>query len=99
MNIAYIGICGSDIHVNYGKHPMSSIRLFKDTRPAVSGCGREKITRVRVGDLVTIEPQVYCGKCYPCTHGLYNICNNLKVWDSRPSVQRAITLQCMSGIL
>ena len=28
---------------------------------------------------MTIEPQVYCGECYPCTHGKYNLCENLKV--------------------
>lgn len=27
----------------------------------------------------TIEPQVYCGKCYPCRHGKYNLCEELKV--------------------
>jgi L-iditol 2-dehydrogenase len=31
------------------------------------------------GERVTIEPQVSCGTCYPCTHGLPNICNELKV--------------------
>ena len=31
------------------------------------------------GDLVTIQPQVTCGKCYACTHGAYHICDNLKV--------------------
>lgn len=28
---------------------------------------------------VTIEPQVYCGECYPCRHGKYNLCEELKV--------------------
>lgn len=80
VNIAYIGICGSDIHVNYGKHPYVKYPVIQghETSGRVVAVGK-KITRVRVGDLVTIEPQVYCGKCYPCTHGLYNICNNLKV--------------------
>lgn len=31
------------------------------------------------GQKVTIEPQVYCGKCYPCRHGKYNLCEELKV--------------------
>ena len=34
---------------------------------------------ITVGEKVTIEPQVYCGKCYPCTHGKYNLCEQLKV--------------------
>ena len=32
-----------------------------------------------VGQRVTIEPQVFCGKCYPCRHGKYNLCDELKV--------------------
>lgn len=28
---------------------------------------------------MTIEPQVVCGKCYPCRHGKYNLCEELKV--------------------
>lgn len=28
---------------------------------------------------MTIEPQVYCSHCYPCRHGKYNLCEELKV--------------------
>ena len=28
---------------------------------------------------VTIQPQVVCGECYPCRHGKYNLCEDLKV--------------------
>lgn len=31
------------------------------------------------GQKVVIEPQVFCGCCYPCLHGKYNLCENLKV--------------------
>ena len=34
---------------------------------------------LREGQKVTIEPQVYCGHCYPCRHGKYNLCEELKV--------------------
>ena len=34
---------------------------------------------LKVGQKVTIEPQVYCGHCYPCRHGKYNLCEELKV--------------------
>ena len=37
------------------------------------------MTNCKVGDKVTIQPQVVCGKCYPCTHGMYNDCEVLKV--------------------
>lgn len=37
------------------------------------------VTSLRVGQRVTIEPQVVCGRCYPCRHGKYNLCEELKV--------------------
>ena len=41
-------------------------------------CGAN-VEGLTVGQKVTIEPQVYCGKCYPCRHGKYNLCEELKV--------------------
>lgn len=39
----------------------------------------EGVTGFAVGQKVTIEPQVYCGRCHPCTHGKYNLCEELRV--------------------
>ncbi|PKL28377.1 MAG: alcohol dehydrogenase [Spirochaetae bacterium HGW-Spirochaetae-2] len=80
VEIAYIGVCGSDIHVYHGKHPYTSYPVVQghEVSGKVVAVGPE-VKDIKVGDRVTIEPQVACGTCYPCTHGLYNICNNLKV--------------------
>jgi len=75
-----IGVCGSDIHVNHGKHPYTSYPVVQghevsavvvETAPDVLG--------FKPGDKVTVQPQVVCGRCYPCTHGRYNACESLKV--------------------
>jgi len=75
-----IGVCGSDIHVNHGKHPYTSYPVVQghEVSAEVVEIGSE-VTNVLVGDKVTIQPQVVCGKCYPCTHGMYNACEELKV--------------------
>ncbi|WP_316569164.1 alcohol dehydrogenase catalytic domain-containing protein [Neobacillus sp. YIM B06451] len=75
-----IGVCGSDIHVNHGKHPFTSYPVVQghEVSAEVVEVGSEA-TNVKVGDKVTIQPQVVCGTCYPCTHGLYNDCEELKV--------------------
>ena len=39
----------------------------------------EGVTGFTVGQKVTIQPQVVCGKCWPCRHGKYNLCEELKV--------------------
>ena len=75
-----IGVCGSDIHVFHGKHPYTSYPVVQGHEVAaeVVEIGSE-VTSVKIGDRVTIQPQVVCGKCYPCTHGRYNACEELKV--------------------
>ena len=80
IHIKRIGVCGSDIHVYHGMHPYTSYPVVQghETAGAVSAVG-EGVTEFSIGDKVTPEPQVFCGKCWPCTHGLYNICNELKV--------------------
>ncbi len=75
-----IGVCGSDVHVNHGKHPYTSYPVVQghEVSAQVIEIGSE-VTNVAVGDKVTIQPQVVCGTCYPCTHGMYNACEELKV--------------------
>ncbi len=80
VKIACIGICGSDIHVYHGEHPYTSYPVVQGHE--VSGVVTEVgsgVSEFRVGDKVTIEPQVFCGKCYACRQGMYNICSELKV--------------------
>lgn len=80
IKIMNIGICGSDIHVYHGEHPFTSYPVTQghevsgEIVKTGEGAGEWKI-----GQKVTIQPQVVCGKCYPCRHGKYNLCEELKV--------------------
>lgn len=80
IKIVSIGICGSDIHVYHGKHPYTSYPVVQGHEVsgeiAEVGAG---VIQFKVGDKVTIQPQVVCGRCYPCTHESYHICDELKV--------------------
>ncbi len=75
-----MGVCGSDIHVYHGKHPLTPYPVVQghEVSGIVSAVGAD-VRGFSPGDLVTIQPQVTCGICYPCTHGAYHICDNLKV--------------------
>ena len=75
-----IGVCGSDIHVYHGKHPFTKYPVTQghEVSGEVVELGKN-VTRLHVGQKVTVEPQVTCGKCYPCRHGKYNLCEELKV--------------------
>ena len=80
LKIRRIGICGSDIHVYHGQHPFTSYPVTQghEVSGEVVEIG-EGVEGLYVGQKVTIEPQVVCGKCHPCRHGKYNLCEELKV--------------------
>ena len=80
VKIKKIGVCGSDIHVYHGTHPYTSYPVTQghEVSGQIAKLG-EYVTGLEVGQKVTIEPQVFCGRCYPCLHGKYNLCENLKV--------------------
>ena len=80
VKIKRIGICGSDIHVYHGKHPYTKYPVTQghEVSGKIAALG-EGVTGFAIGQKVTIEPQVYCGRCHPCTHGKYNLCEELRV--------------------
>lgn len=80
VKIMEIGVCGSDIHVWHGKHPFTSYPVTQghEVSGEVAALG-EGVTGFTIGQKVTIQPQVVCGKCYSCRHGKYNLCEELKV--------------------
>ncbi len=80
IRVMRIGICGSDIHVNHGEHPFTKYPITQghEISGEVVSFGAN-VTDFHEGQKVTIQPQVFCGKCHPCLHGKYNLCENLKV--------------------
>jgi L-iditol 2-dehydrogenase len=80
IRVKRIGICGSDIHAYYGKHPTVFLPIIQghEFSGEVAGLG-EGVNNFNLGELVTVRPQIVCGKCYHCTHGHENVCHNLRV--------------------
>ena len=80
LQIKRIGVCGSDIHVYHGLHPYTSYPIVQGHEVAgiIAELG-SGVTGFLPGDKVVFMPQVTCGECYPCRHGMYHICDNLKV--------------------
>lgn len=80
VKIVKIGVCGSDIHVYHGEHPFTSYPITQghEVSGEIAALGAD-VAGLCLGQKVTIQPQVVCGKCYPCTHGKYNLCEALKV--------------------
>lgn len=80
VKMMHIGICGSDIHVFHGEHPFTSYPVTQghEVSGEIVSVGKD-VTEFKPGQKVTIQPQVTCGKCHPCRHGKYNLCEELKV--------------------
>jgi L-iditol 2-dehydrogenase len=80
IKVIRIGICGSDIHVCHGKHPYTPYPVIQghEFSGKVVKVGKN-VKKIKEGDKVVVQPQVVCGECYPCKHGRYNVCDNLKV--------------------
>lgn len=80
IEIKRIGVCGSDVHVYHGKHPYTTYPVVQghEVSGIIVKIG-EKVNGLATGDKATFLPQVSCGRCYPCLHGDYHICDSLKV--------------------
>jgi L-iditol 2-dehydrogenase len=80
IQIKRLGVCGSDIHVFHGMHPYTSYPVVQghEVSGVIAKVGNQ-VEGLSAGDKVTFTPQVTCGECYPCTHGMYHICETLKV--------------------
>ena len=80
IKIIRSGICGSDIHAWHDRHPFISLPIVTghefSGEIAELGAG---VNGLKVGDKVTVMPQLYCGECLNCREGRYNICSTLKV--------------------
>ena len=80
IQVKRIGVCGSDIHVYHGLHPYTRYPVVQGHE--VSGVIAEvhpDVQGLSVGDKAVFMPQVTCGHCYSCSHGMYHICDSLKV--------------------
>jgi L-iditol 2-dehydrogenase len=88
VEVTAVGVCGSDVH--YYEH--GRIGPFVVEAPLVLGhesAGRvvelgESASRHAVGDRVTLEPGVPCGRCRECRAGRYNLCPDVVFFATPP---------------
>lgn len=89
IRVHWCGICGSDLHEYVAgpvfipvdhPHPLTGLEgqciLGHEFSGEIAELGAG-VTGFQVGERVTADACQHCGKCYYCTHGLYNICENL----------------------
>jgi L-iditol 2-dehydrogenase len=81
IRVKRFGICGSDIQIYHGKHQYMTFPVVQghEASGTIDKVGA-KVKGIKPGQLVTIQPQIFCGKCEPCKTGHPNVCQNLKVY-------------------
>ena len=81
----YLGVCTSDVQIYHGLHAYSKITVTSE--PQIMGHEESGIvwkvgsgvTDWKPGDRVILQPQLFCGECYPCRTGHFNVCEHLNV--------------------
>lgn len=77
IQVAYAGICGSDLTIYAGAHPRAKAPLVMGHE--FSGYLQQDIPGVAKGTLVSVNPLLSCGRCEPCLSGNTHVCKELKL--------------------
>ncbi len=88
VKLEYVGICGSDMHY----YETGAIGDFVVEPPFVLGHEPggtvvevgSKVTHLKVGDRVALEPGKTCGHCRFCREGKYNLCPDVVFFATPP---------------
>ena len=79
IQVKAAGVCGTDIHIYDGAKGASEcyppVVLGHEFAGVVAEIG-EGVTRCGVGDHVTVDPSILCGRCYECQVGTPHFCQD-----------------------
>lgn len=80
VRVAACGICGSDVHGYDGSsgRRIPPLVMGHEAAGVIVGLGAG-VTAYRVGDRVTFDSTVYCGRCGFCKRGEVNLCDRREV--------------------
>lgn len=78
IRVGQVGVCGTDLHIHHGDFnaafPLIPGHELVGTVDAVG----EGAGRFPVGEQVTVNPNVFCGRCEYCLSGRLILCNDMK---------------------
>jgi len=81
IRVKSVGICGSDIGAFRGTNQLVTYPrvIGHEIAGEIVSVPKNNPKNFAIGDRVVVDPYLYCGKCYPCSIGRTNCCEDLKV--------------------
>ncbi|MGV3549007.1 zinc-dependent alcohol dehydrogenase family protein [Rhizobium sp.] len=77
VRVEACGICGTDRHLFLGEFPSKPpVTIGHEFSGIVEAIGSD-VSGFKVGDRVTGDPNIACGRCPQCAAGRVNLCRNL----------------------
>ncbi|KAI9472222.1 MAG: chaperonin 10-like protein [Benjaminiella poitrasii] len=79
VRVAASGICGTDLHISRGETPHASKKVIigHEFSGYVEQIHPETKTPIKIGDLVSIDPNIPCNQCTFCRNEKYHLCLDL----------------------
>ena len=78
IKVSQIGVCGTDLHIHNGDfNAVFPLIPGHELVGTVDALG-DGVTRFQVGEQVTVNPNIYCGKCEYCLAGRLILCSDMK---------------------
>ena len=75
------GVCGTDVHIYHGEPGSADVCppvvLGHEYSAQVVEVG-DGVSGFTVGDHVTVDPNIYCGRCNPCQNGRKQLCLHME---------------------
>lgn len=78
---AACGVCGTDVHIFHGEPGSADVNppviLGHEYSGEIVKVGAGVLS-LKVGDHVTVDPNIYCGKCQYCRNGKKQMCTDMR---------------------
>ena len=79
VKVAYCGICGTDVHIYHGDGGAADVNppliIGHEFSGTVCKIGKN-VTKLKVGDAVSVNPNDMCGECWYCHNGMEHFCEH-----------------------